>query len=202
MISFADIDESLRSNLETISGFPASLDWPGNTATQPYFMIFSLTANERGGSMASGNEMFDAMYQIDAIGKSRQSVRALQDISHAFMARHYHTIVGCWGEPRLDAGPARREQDNAWKAHSTFRIPVYALVDVDNPSPPVDDEGFLFVQSSPALVWTINHNLGYNPVIAVFNAGNVQVFAQVVHTSLNQTVVTLASAMAGYARLI
>lgn len=56
-------------------------------------------------------------------------------------------------------------------------------------------------QPSPALVWTINHLLGYKPVIEMFTLAGVQVYGQVQHTSLDQTVVTFATAQAGYASL-
>ena len=54
-------------------------------------------------------------------------------------------------------------------------------------------------QASPASVWTVNHNLGYNPAVQVFNSGGQAVFADVSHTSLNQTVITASLAFSGFA---
>lgn len=57
-------------------------------------------------------------------------------------------------------------------------------------------------QSSAATTWTINHNLGYKPVVSVFTTGGSEVEAEVLHASTNQTLIYLAFAMAGSARLI
>lgn len=59
-----------------------------------------------------------------------------------------------------------------------------------------------FEQSSPALQWTINHNLGRKPVVGVFSVGSRELEADVLHTSNNQTVVYFSVPTAGFARLI
>jgi len=67
----------------------------------------------------------------------------------------------------------------------------------------VQTNPFTFIQSAPAAIWTINHNLGYRPQVTLLDTGNSEFNADVVHPSVNQTVVTMASAlpMAGSARL-
>ena len=60
--------------------------------------------------------------------------------------------------------------------------------------------GYLHTQASPASTWTINHNLGLKPVVALYSVGGVEFDAQVTHVSDNQCVVSLATAVAGFAR--
>jgi hypothetical protein len=55
-------------------------------------------------------------------------------------------------------------------------------------------------QSSPALTWTVNHNLGFNPQVQVFTVGGLEVIAEIQHTTLNQTVIRLTESLAGLAR--
>jgi Major tropism determinant N-terminal domain len=62
--------------------------------------------------------------------------------------------------------------------------------------------GFDYVQAVPATVWTINHNLGYRPTVGVFSPGGVEVEADVLHVSLNQTTITFNAAYSGFARLV
>lgn len=61
---------------------------------------------------------------------------------------------------------------------------------------------FQFNQASPALVWTINHNLGFKPVVSTYSVGGAEFTSQVVHVSNNQVQVLLTSALAGFSRLI
>lgn len=60
---------------------------------------------------------------------------------------------------------------------------------------------YTHTQSAPAATWIINHNLGYKPAVAVVTVGGAELLAEVLHTSINQTVIYLASAYAGSARL-
>lgn len=69
------------------------------------------------------------------------------------------------------------------------------------PAGPSGSAGFVHTQSVASATWTINHNLGYRPSVSVYGlAGNV-VLANVDHASDNVAIVTLASPMAGGARL-
>lgn len=60
--------------------------------------------------------------------------------------------------------------------------------------------GFDFTQSTPAATWTINHNLGYRPGVDLFTVGGVEMEAEVVHLSLNTTLVYFLTPTAGSAR--
>ena len=57
-------------------------------------------------------------------------------------------------------------------------------------------------QSAAATLWTINHNLGRKPIIALFSVGGVEIVADIVHASLNQAQVNFNVATAGTARCI
>lgn len=61
--------------------------------------------------------------------------------------------------------------------------------------------GYLHTQSVADTTWTINHNLGYRPDVALFTVGGVSFSAEVSNPTVNQTVVTLVSPLAGSARL-
>lgn len=61
--------------------------------------------------------------------------------------------------------------------------------------------GFSFTQSTSSAVWTINHNLGYRPNVALFTVGGVNFNGEVSHPTVNQTIVSLSSPLAGSARL-
>jgi hypothetical protein len=59
---------------------------------------------------------------------------------------------------------------------------------------------YVHAQGAAATTWTVNHNLGFNPSVSLRTTGGVEFDAQVVHTSVNQTVITLKTALAGTAR--
>ena len=59
-----------------------------------------------------------------------------------------------------------------------------------------------FIQSTPTSTWTINHNLGYKPIVNIFSVGGLEVDATIIHTSDNQCVITFNVDTAGSARLI
>jgi hypothetical protein len=63
-------------------------------------------------------------------------------------------------------------------------------------------EAFIHTQSSPSSTWTINHNLGYKPIIQIFSVGGVELTGGINHTSLNQAIISFATAIAGTARCI
>lgn len=63
------------------------------------------------------------------------------------------------------------------------------------------NQPYLYAQSTPATTWTINHNLGYRPSVELLDSGSQEIEGDVIHPSLNQTIVTLTPATAGIARL-
>lgn len=58
-----------------------------------------------------------------------------------------------------------------------------------------------FTQPSPSTQWIINHNLGFKPSVELRTVGGMEFDADVVHVSLNQTVVNTTIPIAGTARL-
>lgn len=61
---------------------------------------------------------------------------------------------------------------------------------------------FEFTQNTPSDTWTINHNLGYKPIVYLYTPGGVAMEGQVTSSGLNQTIVTFTSPQAGSARLV
>jgi hypothetical protein len=61
---------------------------------------------------------------------------------------------------------------------------------------------YTFYQNSAATTWTINHNLGHNPIVRVFIGVDEVQPATISHPTTNQTVITFTTAQAGYARLL
>lgn len=58
------------------------------------------------------------------------------------------------------------------------------------------------VQSSPSDTWLINHNLNFLPSVSLRSAGGVEMVADIVHVSVNQTVIHFVVPVAGTARLV
>lgn len=59
---------------------------------------------------------------------------------------------------------------------------------------------FVHTQASAATSWTVNHNLGFRPAVEVFSVGGAEIDAEVLHTSVNQTVISFSTSTAGSAR--
>ena len=57
-------------------------------------------------------------------------------------------------------------------------------------------------QAAPALVWTINHNLGFRPAVSVLSVGGLELLgATVTHVSAQQLTIAFSAPTAGSARL-
>ena len=50
--------------------------------------------------------------------------------------------------------------------------------------------------------WIINHNLGYKPLVQVFNSGSSHIDVEAIHTSDNQVIIYLNTPITGFARLV
>lgn len=55
------------------------------------------------------------------------------------------------------------------------------------------------VQNIASATWTVNHLLGYRPNVSVKTAGGLEVMAEILHNSVNQTTIYLDSPMTGIA---
>lgn len=55
------------------------------------------------------------------------------------------------------------------------------------------------VQSTPALIWTVNHNLGFLPCVSVRSVGGVEIEPLIVNLSVNTTRIEFLTAFSGTA---
>lgn len=60
---------------------------------------------------------------------------------------------------------------------------------------------FTFTQAVAAMIWTIDHNLGYRPIIAVTDDAGDEIEATVNHPTTARTTVVFSEAVSGIARL-
>lgn len=79
--------------------------------------------------------------------------------------------------------------------------PSVVRVAIPGPPGPTGASAYVHQQQAAATTWTINHNLGVKPAVELLNTGSQEIEGDVIHTSVNQTVVTFTSAVAGLARL-
>ncbi len=70
------------------------------------------------------------------------------------------------------------------------------------PSPNPTNIGSLFTQTTASTSWTVNHNFGYYPIVRVYSGGIEIIPTSIVHTSLNQVVISFNTAQVGEARLV
>lgn len=71
-----------------------------------------------------------------------------------------------------------------------------------SPGPPGDASAFYkHTQNTPSAMWTIVHNLNFEPQTQVFSLGGVRVEAFVQNLSLNTTQIIFSSPFSGYAIL-
>lgn len=61
---------------------------------------------------------------------------------------------------------------------------------------------YTHVQSAPAVVWTVDHNLGFWPEISVYDDNGEEIEGVAVNPTLNRTTLTFSSPVAGVARMM
>lgn len=80
----------------------------------------------------------------------------------------------------------------------------YRVVTVGIPGPPGTSgsgAAYTHTQSSAAVEWIVNHNLGKYPMVSVLSVGLREMDADVQHVSVNQTRIRFATPMSGLAML-
>jgi hypothetical protein len=78
-----------------------------------------------------------------------------------------------------------------------FLTPNYVNIR-DNTGPTITE----FVQTTPSTTWTIDHNLGHNPIVRVY-VNNIMILPQsIVHTSVDSAVITFTTPQSGLVRFI
>lgn len=82
--------------------------------------------------------------------------------------------------------------------------PQIISVGIQGPAGPKGDVGevYTFTQSTPSTSWVINHNLGVRTSVTVFNSGSQPVEAEIIHPTINQTVINFLIATSGFARFV
>lgn len=61
---------------------------------------------------------------------------------------------------------------------------------------------YTYEQTTPSDFWEVEHNLGYQPVVQVFDISGNEMEAVITHTSVNTTEISLSSPMRGEARFV
>ena len=61
---------------------------------------------------------------------------------------------------------------------------------------------YTHTQGAASATWTINHNLGRKVQVTLYTTGGVEFLGDITHTTSNQAVVNLASAVAGSALVL
>ena len=111
-------------------------------------------------------------------------IRTLYALASTFVAENPILLQG---EPATESDTGKKKIGNGVTAWNNLPYESHG--------------GFVFTQSTPASTWTINHNLGFKPAVEVFNTGSQEIEAAVTNTTINQTVISLNVAVAGFARL-
>jgi hypothetical protein len=79
--------------------------------------------------------------------------------------------------------------------------PFYKGDKGDKGEPGLNGAGFDFTQPTPATTWTIAHNLGLRPSVAIFTPGGLQVMGTALHLSADVLQISFSTPTAGTARL-
>lgn len=82
--------------------------------------------------------------------------------------------------------------------------PIFGIAPPDEtePNSTLDLWVYEHTQASPANVWVVNHNLGYHPIISIFETDGSVGLADAVHLSVNTAQLTFAEPTSGTARCI
>jgi len=61
---------------------------------------------------------------------------------------------------------------------------------------------YTHTQAVSSATWTINHNLGFNPVAVVLDSGGTQCEGSITYPTVNQMVITFTGAFTGVAYIV
>ena len=64
------------------------------------------------------------------------------------------------------------------------------------------DIAYTHTQAVSSATWTINHNLGFNPIAVVLDSAGTQVEGAVSYPTVNQMVITFTGAFTGVAYIV
>lgn len=105
-----------------------------------------------------------------------------------------------WASPDVDLR-LYAEPEDLVVPHPAVPSVIVTITQVSNTVTNGGAGGYDHSQVSASATWTINHNLGYKPNVQPFNTGGAAVVGEIIHTSVNQTVIYFNTAIAGFARL-
>jgi len=87
--------------------------------------------------------------------------------------------------------------------------PVTTTVVVTTPGPQgpagvftAGDVAYTHTQSVASATWTINHNLGFNPVAVVLDSGGTQCEGAISYPTINRMVIVFTGAFTGIAYIV
>ncbi len=82
--------------------------------------------------------------------------------------------------------------------------PVITNVVVTTPGPqgPAVNVSYTHTQSTSSATWTINHNLGFNPVAVVLDSAGTQCEGAISYPTINQMVIVFTGAFTGVAYIV
>lgn len=87
--------------------------------------------------------------------------------------------------------------------------PITPTVEITSPGPQgpagqfsPGDVAYTHTQSVASATWTINHNLGFNPVAVVLDSAGTQCEGAISYPTVNQMVITFTGAFSGVAYIV
>ena len=87
--------------------------------------------------------------------------------------------------------------------------PIVPIIQVTAPGPQgpsgafsPSDIAYTHTQAVSSATWTINHNLGFNPVAVVLDSGGTQCEGAVSYPTTSQMVITFTGAFTGVAYIV
>jgi hypothetical protein len=80
--------------------------------------------------------------------------------------------------------------------------PVINQITVAAPGPQGPAGAYTHTQSVSSATWTINHNLGFNPVAVVLDSAGTQCEGAITYPTVNQMVITFTGAFTGVAYIV
>lgn len=87
--------------------------------------------------------------------------------------------------------------------------PITPVVEITSPGPQgpagifaIGDVAYTHTQNTPSATWTINHNLGFNPVAVVLDSGGTQCEGAISYPTVNQMIITFTGAFSGVAYIV
>lgn len=80
-------------------------------------------------------------------------------------------------------------------------IQILAVAEQGPPGPPgsSSNASFEHPQVSASDIWTVNHNLGFRPAVSILSVGGREMWAEVIHTSVNQFIAYFDAPTSGIA---